>query len=307
MQLNRFDLNLMIALDVLLREKNVTHAAERVHVTQPAMSAALHKLREFFNDQLLVRIGREMELTPRGLSLVEPVREALLRIQAALGTQPSFAPNTAQREFTVIVSEEAVPDFLPAILRRVAGEAPGIRCRIELISQRALAQLEYGEADLCLCLDNLRLFEARAFPESLRSVRLRPVRWICAVDRNHPTVGETLSAEEFYALPHVIGRPSGYSATAEELVRRLFDIDLTVHLTVPSLLHLPLVLAGTSYVATLPERVALLFASTMPIKTFPTPFPLPDQYELLLWHKRHEPDPAHAWLRELIVQLAQQL
>jgi LysR family transcriptional regulator, nod-box dependent transcriptional activator len=307
MQLNRFDLNLLISLDVLLREKNVTRAAERVHVSQPAMSAALHKLREYFNDELLVRVGREMELTPRGLSLVEPVREALLRIQATLGTQPTFAPSTAQREFTIIVSEEAVPGFLPAILRRVAAEAPGVRCRIELISQTALTRLEYGEADLCLCLDNLRLYEARAFPESLRSVRLRPVRWICAVDRNHPTVGEALSAEQFYALPHVIGRPSGYSATAEELVRRLFDIDLTVHLTVPSLLHLPLVLAGTSYLATMPERVAQLFAATMPIKTFPLPFPQPEQHELLLWHKRHEPDPAHAWLRELIVQLAQQL
>jgi LysR family transcriptional regulator, nod-box dependent transcriptional activator len=307
MQLHRFDLNLLIALDILLREKNVTHAAEKVHLSQPAMSAALHKLRDFFGDQLLVRVGREMELTPRGLSLVEPVREALLKIQATLGTQPTFIAATTQREFTIIVSEEAVPGFLPAILRRVATEAPGIRCRIELISQTALTRLEYGEADLCLCLDNLRLYDARSYPESLRNVRLRPVRWICAVDRNHPTVGDTLSAEQFHALPHVIGRPSGYSTSAEELVRRLFDIDLTVHLTVPSLLHLPLVLAGTSYVATLPERVAQLFAAPQSIKTFPLPFPAPQQFEILLWHKRHEPDPAHAWLRELIIELAQHL
>ena len=113
MQLNRFDLNLLIALDALLREKNVTRAAERVFVSQPAMSAALHKLREYFNDPLLVRVGREMELTPRGDSLVEPVREALLRIQVMLGTQPTFDPKTARREFTVIMSEEAVPGVLP--------------------------------------------------------------------------------------------------------------------------------------------------------------------------------------------------
>ena len=304
MQLNRFDLNLLISLDALLREKNVTRASEKLCVSQPAMSAALHKLRDYFSDELLVRVGREMELTPRGLSLVEPVREALLRIQATLGTQPSFEPGTTRREFTVIVSEEAVPGFLPAILQQVAAQAPEIRCRIELISQTALTRLEYGEADLCLCLDNLRLYEARAYPESLRSVRLRPVRWLCAVDRDHPSVGDTLSAEQYYALPHVFGRPSGYSASAEELVRRLFDIDLTVHLTVPSLLHLPLVLAGTSYVATVPERVAAMFATLVPIKTFPLPFPAHEQHEILLWHKRHEPDPAHAWLRELIVTLA---
>jgi LysR family nod box-dependent transcriptional activator len=304
MQLNRFDLNLLIALDALLREKNVTRASEKLCVSQPGMSAALHKLRDYFGDQLLVRVGREMELTPRGLSLVEPVREALLHIQATLGTQPTFDPATTRREFTVIVSEEAVPGFLPAILQQVAAQAPDVRCRIELISQTALTRLEYGEADLCLCLDNLRLYEARAYPESLRSVRLRPVRWLCAVDRDHPSVGDTLSAEQYYALPHVFGRPSGYSASAEELVRRLFDIDLTVQLTVPSLLHLPLVLAGTSYVATVPERVAGMFATLMPIKTFPLPFPAQEQYEILLWHKRNEPDPAHAWLRQLIVALA---
>src|SRR6202451_3012829 len=128
MQLNRFDLNQLIALDSLLREKNVTRASEKLCVSQPAMSAALHKLRDYFGDQQLVRVGREMELSPRGLSLVEPVHEALLRIQAARGTQPSFEPGTPQREFTVIVSEEAVLGLLPAILQRVAAQAPQIRC-----------------------------------------------------------------------------------------------------------------------------------------------------------------------------------
>jgi LysR family nod box-dependent transcriptional activator len=304
MQFHRFDLNLLIALDVLLREKNVTRAAEKVFVSQPAMSAALHKLRDYFNDPLLDRVGRDLELTPRGLSLVEPVREALLLIQAALGTQPTFSPATTQRDFTIIVSEEAVPGLLPAVLRRVAAEAPGIRFHIELITQTALARLEYGEADLCLCLDNLRLYDARVYPDTLHSARLRPVHWVCAVDRNHPTVGDTLTAEQFYALPHVFGRPSGYTASAEELVRRLFDADLTVHMTVPSLLHLPLVLPGTTYVATVPERVVRLFADTAPMKTFPLPFPVADHFEILLWHKRNESDPAHAWVRELIVALA---
>jgi len=305
MQFHRFDLNLLIALDVLLREKNVTRAAEKVFVSQPAMSAALHKLRDYFNDPLLDRVGRDLELTPRGLSLVEPVREALLLIQAALGTQPTFSPATTQRDFTMIVSEEAVPGLLPAVLQRVAAQAPGIRFQIELISQTALARLEYGEADLCLCLDNLRLYETRAYPESLHTIRLRPVRWLCAVDRDHPTVGDSLSAEQFLALPHVFGRPGGYTASAEELVRRLFDADITVHLTVPSLLHLPLVLPGTSYVATVPERVVKLFSDSTPLKTFPLPLPTPEHYEILIWHKRNETDPAHAWVRELIVALSQ--
>jgi LysR family transcriptional regulator, nod-box dependent transcriptional activator len=303
MQFHRFDLNLLIALDALLREKNITRAAEKVFVSQPAMSAALHRLRDYFDDPLLVRVGRDMELSPRGHSLVEPVREALLLIQATLGTQPSFTAATTQREFTMIVSEEAVPGLLPAILECVSREAPGIRISIELVSHTALNRLEYGEADLCLCLDSLRLFEVSAYPETLRSVPLRPVRWICAVDRDHPTVGDTITAEQYFSLPHVFGRPSGYAASAAELVRRLLDIDLRVHIAVPSLLHLPLVLRGTRLVATLPERVAQMFASTLPLKTFPLPFETPPMREILLWHKRNESDPAHAWLRDLVVRL----
>src|SRR6202035_1357409 len=170
----RFDLNLLIALDTLLREKNITRAAEKVFVSQPAMSAALHRLRDYFGDPLLL-------------------------IQATLGTQPTFTAASTQREFTLILSEEAVPGLLRAILERVCTEAPGIRINIELVSHSVLNRLEYGEADLCLCLDSLRLFDAKAYPDTLRSVRLRPVRWICAVDRDHPTVGDSISAEQYFA------------------------------------------------------------------------------------------------------------
>jgi LysR family nod box-dependent transcriptional activator len=307
MQFHRFDLNLLIALDTLLREKNITRAAEKVFVSQPAMSAALHRLRDYFDDPLLVRVGRDMELSPRGQSLVDPVREALLLIQATLGTQPTFTAATTQREFTLILSEEAVPGLLPAILERVSTDAPGIRIKIELVSQAALSRVEYGEVDLCLCLDSLRLFDVRAYPNALRSVRLRPVRWVCAVDRDHPSVKDSISTEQYFSLPHVFGRPNGYTTTAEELVRRLLDIEIPVHITVPSLLHLPLVLRGTRLIATMPERVAQMFASTLPIKTFPLPFETPALHEILLWHKRNESDPAHAWLRELLVRLTQQL
>jgi LysR family transcriptional regulator, nod-box dependent transcriptional activator len=304
MQFHRFDLNLLIALDMLLREKNITRAAEKVFVSQPAMSAALHRLRDYFGDPLLVRVGREMELSPRGQSLVDPVREALLLIQTTLGSQPIFTAATTQREFTLIMSEEAVPGLLPAILERVSTDAPGIRINIELITQSALSRLEYGDADLCLCMDSLRLFDVRAFPDTLRSIRLRPVRWVCAVDRNHPTVGDSITAEQYFSLPHVFARPNGSTVSAEQLVKRLLGIDINVHITVPSLLHLPLVLPGTRLVATLPERVATMGAATGAFKTFPLPVETEPLHEMLMWHKRNETDPAHAWFRELIVRLS---
>src|SRR5690606_27228810 len=226
MQLNRFDLNLLIALDALLHEKNVTRAAERVYVSQPAMSAALQKLRDYFNDPLLVRVGRDMQLTPRGLSLVEPVREALLRIQATLGTQPTFDPATVEREFTVISSAESELRVMPAVLRRVSREAPGVRCHIEHFSETTLSRLEYGDADIYLGANNLRLFGLKAFPDWLRVVDLRPMEWVCIASKDHPTLRDELTEEQYRTLPHVIGWPTSHTTPLGEFVRRLLNVEL---------------------------------------------------------------------------------
>jgi len=304
MQLNRFDLNLLIALDALLHEKNVTRAAERVFVSQPAMSAALQKLREFFDDQLLVRVGRDMQLTPRGLSLVGPVREALLQVQATLGTQPTFDPGTVQRTFTLIVSADALLRVMPTVFQRLSREAPGIRCHIEHFSETTLSRLEYGDADLFIGLNSLRLFGLREFPESLRIVDLRPVRWLCAVAHDHPTVGETITEAQYLALPHVFGWPNSHTVPLEELVRRLLSADLDVRATTQGLLEIPFMLAGTQLVATLPEDLARTLAKLAPIRLLPVPFATPDTHEVIIWHKRNEPDPGHAWLREVLINAA---
>ncbi len=304
MQLNRFDLNLLIALDALLHEKNVTRAAERVFISQPAMSAALQKLREFFEDPLLVRVGRDLQLTPRGLSLVGPVREALLQVQATLGTQPTFDPRTVQRTFTLIVSADALLRVMPTVLQRLSREAPGIRCHIEHFSETTLSRLEYGDADLFIGLNSLRLFGLREFPESLRIVNLRPVRWLCAVANDHATVGDTISEEEYLALPHVFGWPSGHTVPLEELVRRLLRAELDIRATTQGLLEIPFMLAGTQLVATLPEELARTLAKLAPIKLLPVPFETPDTHEVIIWHRRNEPDPGHAWLREVLIGAA---
>jgi DNA-binding transcriptional LysR family regulator len=304
MQLNRFDLNLLIALDALLHEKNVTRAAERVFVSQPAMSAALQKLRDYFNDPLLVRVGRDMELTPRGLSLVEPVREALLRIQATLGTQPSFDPATVRRSFTVIVSADALLRVMPAVFRRIFREAPGIQCHVEHFSETTLGRLEYGDADLYLGLNSLRLFGLRAFPETLRTADLRPVRWVCMVAQDHPSVGERITESQYLALPHIFGWPSGHTIPLEELVRRLMNADINVQATAQGLLEIPFLLAGTPLIATLPEHLAITLAKLAPVKILPLPFQTPEMREVVIWHKRNEPDPGHAWLREILIEAA---
>jgi DNA-binding transcriptional LysR family regulator len=307
MQLNRFDLNLLIALDALLHERNVTRAAERVFISQPAMSAALQKLRDFFGDPLLVRIGRDMELTPRGLSLLGPVREALLHIQTTLGTQPTFDPRSVERAFTVISSADASLRVMPKVFRRLAREAPGIRCHIEHFSETTLSRLEYGDADLYVGLNSLRLFGLKAFPDTLRIVDLRPVKWVCAVSCDHPTVRNELTKAQYLELPHVFGWPAGHTIPLEELVRRLLGTDLDVRATTQGLLEIAFLLAGTPFVATLPEHLAVALAGLANVRILPVPFETPETREVVLWHKRNEPDPGHAWLRDSVIAAAREL
>src|SRR3954464_7975342 len=126
MRYQRIDLNLLIALDALLAERNVTRAAERMHMTQSAMSGVLARLREYFDDQLLVPVGRAMKLTPRAESLIEPVRDILLKVDSTLGVRPEFEAATAQRHFVLIASDYVSNVLLAEVLRRIALVAPGL-------------------------------------------------------------------------------------------------------------------------------------------------------------------------------------
>jgi LysR family transcriptional regulator, nod-box dependent transcriptional activator len=305
MHLNRFDLNLLIALDALLQEKNVTRAAERVFVSQPAMSGALQKLRDYFNDPLLIRAGREMQLTPRGLSLIEPVREALLRIQATLGTQPSFDTATAKRDFSVVAQDYAIPRLAPRVLKRLLQEAPGVRCAIEELTRTSLSRLEYGDIDICVMIDNPRIFDLRQ-SESLRIAELMPIRWVCVVSSDHPTIGDELTEDQYRSCPHLVGILPGASAAAIEVPLLFSSRGLDVRITAHSLLELPFMLPGTPLIATVPESVAKRFQA-FPVKFFAPPIDIHDSREVMVWHKRSEADPGHAWLRGLFVEAAKEI
>lgn len=303
MLLNRFDLNLLIALDALLREKNVTRAAERVFLSQPAMSAALQKLRAYFNDPLLVRVGRELQLTPKGLSLVEPVHEVLLRVQATLATQPAFDPGSARQRFTLVLASPALVLLAPRLLDRLAREAPGVRCHFESLDATSLSRLEYGDADLCIAIDDPQFFGQRGWPEWLRSAPLRSLRWSWIADRDNDRVAADVEPEVLRRLPRAVAQSSGLAAppvAAPDAPGGAGD----VRASSDSLLALPFLVIGTPLVASLPERLAHELAARLPLKVVPDPERRGEELELALWHKRREPDPAHAWFRELVIECA---
>src|SRR5258708_3178244 len=147
MRYHKLDPNLLTALKALLTEKNVTPAGESVHVTQSAMSGILARLREYFGDPLIVQVGRRMELTSLAESLVEPVNDVLLRIDATIATRPEFNPLTTSRHFSVVASDYSINVLLLDVLRRVHREAPNMSLEFRTPSESAVAELEAGEVD----------------------------------------------------------------------------------------------------------------------------------------------------------------
>jgi DNA-binding transcriptional LysR family regulator len=303
MRLNGFDLNLLIALDAVLHQKNVTRAAEHIHVSQPAMSAALHRLREYFNDELLVRVGRDFELTPRGHSLLEPVRNTLLHIQATLGTQPIFDPAASHRIFSVMLSDFLAPWLSARLLQRVVAESGGVRVQFTSWSRTGLEQLGAGDIDFFVMLDNPSLLGLQSFPEWLARAELRRVHWVCAVSADHPTVQDELTREQYLGLPHIYVRSPGDLLATEDVVRRELGLKLDVRATTENVLEVPFMLPGTSLLALMPETLATLILPSVAIKFFPLPAGLTLQGRVMLfWHRRSEPDPGHAWMRRVILE-----
>ena len=137
-------------------------------------------------------------------------------------------------------------------------------------------------------------------------IDLRPVRWVVVVARDHPTVDDTITEEQYLSLPHVFGWPSGHTLPLEEMVRRLTNAEIDVRATTQGLLEIPFLLEGTELVATLPEHLAKVLSKWAPVKVLTLPFNTPETREVVIWHKRNEPDPGHAWMREVIIEAARE-
>ena len=179
----QFDLNLLRTLDVLLEERNITHAASRMNVSQPAMSGALQRMRDFFGDPLLIRMGREMELTPLARSLVGPVRTTLNTIRLTLEAVPHFDPATAKRNFTIAMSDYAAFVMMPVILRQLSTDFPYISCTTEPISELAFAKLASNEIEFSISSDYWRGYgDHRPGPE-VHNELLFEDKFVCVVDQ----------------------------------------------------------------------------------------------------------------------------
>lgn len=305
--LARFDLNLLLALEALLAERHVTRAAERLYVSQPTMSGMLQRLREHFDDEILVRVGREMQPTPKAKALYEPLRDVLLTVRALMEAQPVFEPATARRAFRLLISDYATVVFLPHVVRYLCRQAPHIQLASEAISAASYERMESGEADLVVAPDDWRLMGALRQNENLHSVPLFGDRFICIASADHPEIGDTLSLEDFCRLPHAVTRFGGNAMTVEEAALRRANIDFDAAVATPHFSSLLSLVPGTRLLATVQERLFRALGGALALRAFEPPVSIPTLNEGLMWHPRNDYDPAHVWLRQVFIDIARSM
>ncbi|HEU4410659.1 MAG TPA: LysR family transcriptional regulator [Polyangiaceae bacterium] len=290
------DLNLLASLDVLLETRNVTHAAERLGISQPAMSAQLARLRALFGDPLLVPAdrGRGMVATARALALGPGLRAALKGLEKAVRDRPHFDPRADGRSFRIAATDNALVTLGLPLVQRVAREAgAGVRIAFHAVDAGLIAQqMEAGAIDLLLG-------SQRMVPPAMKARELVKERFLLAQRKGHPRGATPPDLDEYCRLRHVLVSTSGgsFHGLMDEQLERL-GRRCTVALSVQQFTLVPEILRTTDYVSTLPSRLIARFAHTL--DAFELPFESEGFALLMAWHPRTHDDPAGRWLRKLL-------
>lgn len=301
MHLKNFDLNLIVVLDALLNERNVTRAADMLCVTQPAVSNALQRIRVYFEDQILVRQGREMKLTPFATTLVGPVRELMLSAGQLLDADYHFDPSKTTRSFRIAMSDYCTAVLIGPLMRILTAEAPDIQCDMTTLTEKSVALLQGGDIDMCITAQDLRMLDVSSDPEPFERAALFRDDFICAVSVDNPIVDDILDRETYLRLPHGVTRLGNRSLLMELSLKDL-DLKAKVSVVISTFSCLPMAVEGTPLVISLPRRLARGVASPEKLRFFEAPIEIPELEETLYWHRRYEHDKAHQWLRDAIMR-----
>ena len=297
MNTSDLDLNLLRAFDAIATEGSVTIAGERIGLSQPAMSNALARLRQLFDDPLFVRTPRGMRPTPFAQQLAQPVREALRLIQGALQQHAGFDPRSSGNTFRFYMSDIGEMVFLPGLLERVKRDAPGIKIEVVRIPIKDVhTALEAGELDLAVGF----------LPGLTTGMLQQPLfreHYVCMLRADHPLIGAKVSAKQFREAAHVV---VSYAGTGHQVIEETFlaeGLGERIAVRVPHFLVVPMILARTDLIVTVPSRVAAVFARLGNFKVLKLPLPMPSFEVRLHWHQRYNQDPANRWLRGVMAEL----
>jgi DNA-binding transcriptional LysR family regulator len=295
--LSSINLNLLVALDALLRERSVTRAARRVGVTQPAMSNSLAQLRHLLDDPLFRRQRNGLEPTPRALALAPLVTEGLATLERALAA-PRFDPATSERRFVLLTSDYVELVLLPPLLHELERKAPGVRLEVRPWGLHSVpAELARGEAELMIgFFDEL----PREHLESL----LFEEEYVCIVRRGHPRVGRRLTLARYLELGHVLVSQQRDSPGSVDRALAKLGKERHVALRVSHFSIVPVLVGRTDLVAAISRRAVLPFVKALGLSVHPPPLPLPRSRIRQVWHRQVDADPGHRFLRDIVQRVA---
>lgn len=292
------DLNLLPVFEALFRHGSVTRAATEMGLTQSAMSSALGRLRRQLDDPLFVNTRSGMLPTPRALELAPHLTDALAMVRGALGARDAFDPRRSSRSLRVYMTDVGETVLLPTLMRHLHEHSPVMRLETAQLPASELAvRLETGDIDLAVgYVPQLR--------DKIRRTRLFEERYVCMTRPDHPAGrGAPLTLKEFLAARHVLiaSMGSGHQILERTLAER--GMEESVALRVPHFVVVPLIVASTDLIVSLPSRMAEASSRLVKVKVHPLPIPLPSFEVSLYWHARVENDAANRWLRDAMLEL----
>ena len=303
MDFHGIDLNLLVAFDALMSERNVTRAAAQVGVSQPAMSAALSRLRNLLGDPLFLRSAEGLLPTPRARELADPIGQALRQLERTLVAEPRFEPGEAAVTFNLGLSDYPAFVLLPALLAALEREAPGISIGVRAFTDRdaAVDLLDSGEIDAAIGIAPTQM-DQRIFTRHILSDE-----FVTIVSKDNPAARRGMNMKTYLALKHVLVSPEGdrYGLVDQALMQQ--GLCRTVAVALPHMFAVPDIVARTQATATVLKRIALKSAVSRKLVLFDPPVALAAVELDLIWHRRSDANPAQQWLRGFIAEQAKAL
>jgi len=294
MQLHQIDLNLLLVLEAIYTEGSITAAGIKLHLTQPAVSHALSRLRDLLQDPLFVREGRTMVQTSLARALMEPLRRALRGLEIALNEVARFEPTTASKQFTVGLRDTFEPLVLPALMQRVTRAAPRVRITTVRFERRDLeAELASGRLDLALDI-------LLPHGDAIRRRRLGVDRMVVVARRRHPRLGKRLDLKTYLALGHVVASSRRAGPGVEDLALARRGLERDVRLRCQHYYAACRVVEQSDLLLTAPEHSVRVANQELENRILPLPFKVPALDVNLYWHANVENEPANRWLRDQI-------
>ncbi len=300
MHIHGIDANLLVSLDALLREGSVTRAAERVGLTQSAMSHALSRLRAHLDDPLLVRAGRHMVLTPKAEALAPRVARIVNEMASIFDSADSFRPESIARSFHIKTTDHMLFVLLPAIDQILNNEAPDVDLVVTAMADSGIESLRSGTSDLAIGV----------FPDVPTDVREQTLfldRFVCLVRADHPVATQGLTLSRYKDMTHVLVAPRGKPVGIVDQALSEQGIKRRIARSVPHFLIAPFIVSRSDAVVTMSERLSRNMLEILPLAMLEPPVSLAPYPLSMAWHERCDKDPAHRWIRDVLMRAAARL